>query len=220
MWCYKYNFNKISIINSINKNGIIKNTREVPNENSNDLNRVFQSDKKEYIKKLLKKEINDHDIIIDIHSSPKCDNFMLLNQDEKTNSYVKYCKENDINYLIRYSSSKTIKKYSSDMGKVSFTLELNQLDYIDYHSANEGVNIILSIVKNNDIIIKKEEPKYKPYVDFKTHKSGLFIPNKDCGDIVKCGDKLGYIMDLDTIYRIVCFGVSNYVDSNNSICFL
>ena len=56
--------------------------------------------------------------------------------------------------------------------------------------------------------------------------------NKDCGDIIKCGDKLGHIIDLDTqklsdiifnldnSYRIICFGISNYVDSNNSICFL
>ena len=96
---------KITIINAINKNGIVKNTRDIPNSSTSDLNRMFNYEVSVNIKEELEKQIKEHDIIIDIHSSPKCDNFVLLNQDENTNSYVKYCIKNDINYLIRYSTA-------------------------------------------------------------------------------------------------------------------
>jgi predicted deacylase len=226
-----FDFKKITIINSINKTGIIKNERIIPNTSTSDLNRMFSREDFD-IKNILEIEINNHDIIIDIHTSPKCDNFVLLNQDETTNSYVNYCKKNNINYLIRYSSANTIKKYCIDLGKISFTLELNMMNYIDFKSAEEGKNIILNIIKNNNIIIKEEEPNYDTYIELQTYKSGLFISEKKCGDIIKENDIIGSILDIDKHelfeikckykgkYRIICFGATNYVDANNSICFL
>jgi len=227
-----FDFKKITIINSINKIGIIKNEREIPNTSTSDLNRMFSKEENVDIKEFLEKEINEHDIIIDIHTSPKCDNFVLLNQDKSTNSYVDYCEKNNINYLIRYSSANTIKKYCIDFNKICFTLELNMIDYIDFDSAESGKEIILKIIQNNEINIKKEEPKYKSYIELQTYKSGLFIIDKKCGDIITKNDVVGSILDLDTHelyqikcmldgkYRIICFGITNYVDGNNSICFL
>ena len=52
---------------------------------------------------------NDNDVIIDVHSSPRCCEFILLNQDETTNSYVEFALKHDIKYLIRYSDTNTIK---------------------------------------------------------------------------------------------------------------
>lgn len=92
---------------------------------------------------------------------------MLLNQDENTNSYVDFCNKYDINYLIWYSATNTIKKYGLELSKnnvqpgnqsnVSFTLEINMLNYIDEISVNNAKNIVLKIISNcNDIFIKKK----------------------------------------------------------------
>lgn len=228
-----YDFKKITIISAINKNGIIKNTREIPSNSTSDLNRMFNYDINVNEKEELEKEIKEHDIIIDIHSSPKCDNFVLLNQDENTNSYVNFCMKNDISYLIRYSAANTIKKYCIDLNKISFTLELNRINYIDNISAEFGKDIVLKIINDcNNISIKKEEPIYSTYVELQTYKAGLFLPRKQCGDIVGKNDVIGTILNIDSFeettikcnlsgsFRIICFGETNYADGNNSICFL
>ena len=228
-----YDFKKITIISSINNNGIVKNTRDIPNVSTSDLNRMFNIVERIDEKDEIGKHIKDNDIIIDIHSSPKCDNFVLLNQDDNTNSYVEFCEKNNINYLIRYSTANTIKKYCLDLNKISFTLELNMINYIDYTSAKNGKDIVLKVIENcNNILIQKQEPKFKTYIELQTYKVGLFIENKKCGDIIKCNDIIGSILNIETMeltdvkckfdgkYRIICFGETNYVDGSNSICFL
>lgn len=226
-------FNKLTIISAVNYFGIVKNTREIPSNGTSDLNRMFNSKDEINLKEEIKNLILNNDVIIDIHSSPKCDEFVLLNQDETTNSYVNFCKKNNIHYLIRYSNGNTIKKYCIDMNKISFTLELNQMDYIDYNSSFNGVEIVLRIINNiKDFDLKLEEPTNEEYVELKTYKTGLFSAKVKCGDIIKKGDLVGYILDLENFektpvynknpgeYVVICFGVSNYVDPDNSICLL
>lgn len=228
-----FNFKSITIISSINIDGVIKNTREIPNNSTEDLNRMFKSEDIINYKNELEKYIKKNNIIIDIHTSPKCDNFVLLNQDEYTNSYVDFCNKNDIHYLIRYSSANTIKKYCIDLNKITFTLELNKMDYIDYNSAENGKNVVMKIIKNcNSFNNKKSKPIHKTYIELQTYKEGLFIENKKCGDIVTTNDKIGKILNLKTFkkhkvkltkkgkFRIICFGHTNYVDASNSICLL
>ena len=229
----QFDFKKITIITAINKDGIIENSRDISNNSTSDLNRMLKSDVYINICDELEQNIKDNDIIIDIHSSPKCDNFLLLNQDENANSYVDFCIKNDISYLLRYSSASTIKKYGLDLNKISFTLELNMLDYIDESSATKGKDIVLKIIeKCNDLVIHKQEPKYNTSVDLLTYKSGLFLSYKQCGDIIKYNDIIGSIINMDTlelteikcglngIFRIICFNITNYVDSRNSIYML
>ena len=231
--CSNYNFKKITILNAINKNGIVKNTRDIPNDTTSDLNRMFNCEIVVNEKEELLHQINEHDIIIDIHSSPRCDNFMLLNQDELTNSYVEFCVNYNISYLIRYSTANTIKKYCNDLNKVSFTLELNMLNYIDKKSAEIGKDIVLKIINNcNTILLNKEEPTNNTYVELQTYRCGLFLPTKECGDVINENDVIGTILNIDTFeetvvkcifkgkYKIICYGETNYVDGNHPICFL
>lgn len=152
----------------------------------------------------------------------------------KTNSYVDFCNKYNINYLIRYSNGKTIKKYALDLNKTSFTLELNRLNLIDEESAQNGVNIILNIIKNiNDFNIKESEPNYPEYIELKTYKEGLFLQNKMLGDVVRGGDIIGKIINIGTFesesveiafcknnYRIISYNTTNYVDADNPICLL
>ena len=224
----------ITSISNINKNGIINNTRDVPSTFTNDLNRAFENDIKiSNLRDHIKDSIDRRDIIIDIHTSPNCAEFVLLNQDENTNSYVDFCKKHDIPYAIRYSDAPTIKKFCLNKNKVVFTLELNALNYIDYNSAYEGVNIITKIIENiEDFKLEKQEPIHPEFIELKTHRSGLFIPSNSSGNIISYNQYMGDILDLETFekykvynkhegkYRIIAFGSSAYVNPSNSICIL
>jgi predicted deacylase len=231
----KFDFHTITILSAINYDGIVKNTRDIPNTKTSDLNRMFTTEVKISEETELTKYINDNDIIIDIHSSPNCDEFVLINQDLNANSYIEFCDTHNIHYLNRYSSANTIKKYCMDLNKISFTLELVSIDYINYISAEKGKDIVLKIISEcNNIIIKQSEPIYDTYIELQTYKSGLFIPQCKCGDIVSYRDTIGTILQLNSFevidiqcnlnfhshYRIICFGKTNYVDGNNSVCFL
>jgi predicted deacylase len=229
----KFKFKKITIISSINYEGISKNSRDIPNTHTNDINRMFNSHQEINYEKELFKFINENDVIIDLHSSPKCDNFALLNQDEWTNSYVDFCENNNISYLIRYSNSNTIKKYCLDLNKIAFTIELNMMSYIDKKSSEKGKEIVLNIIKNiNQFKLEKSEPTNSTYFEFFTHHEGLFIPNKSCGIVIREGEIIGTVINLEDFsekkikfnkksdYKIICFGASDYVSSSESICYL
>jgi len=228
----KKNFKKITILNAINIEGIKKNIREIPNINTDDLNRMFSNDYDGDLSEIIAEEINKHDIIIDIHSSPRCTEMILINQNEYANSYVDFIKSIDASYLLRYSSNNTIKRYCQDLGKISFTIELNGMGKIDYESSHKGFNVVLEIIKNNiNINLVKEEPKYDSYFEFTTYKEGLFIPIVKLGDFIKNGDCLGHVLDLKTfdmnmiIYnkkdaRLMLFDDIQYVSGSRPICYL
>jgi predicted deacylase len=94
------NVNSITIVSAVNKNGIKNNTRDITKKQSNDLNRLFTSDEQEDYVTILKNLIDGNDVIIDIHSSPNCTEFLLINQDFYANSYVEFCIKNDIKYFV------------------------------------------------------------------------------------------------------------------------
>ena len=228
-----YNFKKITIISAINTEAIKNNTRETPIIKTSDLNRVFSNEEDVKYKDVLTKHIKEHDIIIDIHSSPKCDTFVLLNQDETTNSYVEFCNQNNINYLIRYSAANTIKKYCQELNKIAFTVELNLMSYIDHDSANSGKDLILKIVsKCESLRIVKTEPIHEEYHELYTYKTGMFTETKKCGDIIKQNQEIGRVICLKTFeetslklnkkgsFRIICFNSHSFVDGSNCIAYL
>lgn len=229
------NFKKLTILNTINKNGIQNNTREINIKeinNISDINRMFSNEKYNFSKNELLEYFENNDVILDIHSSPDIIELFLLNQDEKTNNYVKFLNKLDLNYYIRYSNANTIKKYCLDKNKISFTLELNKINYIDFDSAKRGLNIILNVIKNIDSFdnSKKEEPKFKVGFEYFTHYEGLFIPNKKIGDIIENEkDIMGKVINLhDFTEKIIHYGnnikgkiiagnVSNYVSADKPI---
>lgn len=172
-WGYKNDlskFKKLTILNALNTDGIRKNSRDIPCDSTNDLNRMFKVEKDEDITiDDLQKIFDDNDVIIDVHSSPKCTEFVLINQDENANSYVEFCQKHEINYAIRYSDANTIKKYGLDKNKISFTIEINQMNYIDFDSAGKGTTLVNKIINNFESFeIKKEEPKYPEYMELYT----------------------------------------------------
>jgi predicted deacylase len=184
------NYSELTVINFVNEQGIRDNTREMPIQN--DLNRMFKSDNVD-IFETLKENIDNSDVVIDIHSSPLCTDFVLINRDKFCNSYVNFCRSSDIYYVIRNSSNDTIKKYCLDNDKIGFTIELNKLDIVDINSAKNGARIILKLISNvSTLTIESLNPIYSHYIEFNSSSEGIFIPsNKKLGDIVTNGDLIG-----------------------------
>jgi aspartoacylase len=232
--CKNKMFKKITILNNINIEGVRKNTREIPTESNEDLNRMFSNETSLNLKEDLQKYFEENDVIIDIHTSPSCTEFVLINQDEYANSYIKYAKEHNIDYLIRYNNSNTIKKFCLENNKISFTIELNKIGSIDHDSAKKGMELIENIINNIDNFeLKKSEPTNDTYIEFFHHKEGLFLPQKKLGEIVLPGEIIGMILDLKTlshktivIYnksfpsKIICDSGNSYVSASNSICYM
>jgi predicted deacylase len=228
---FDYDFKKITILSSINNHGIVHNTRTIPKTSTNDLNRALNSVKEIDYEREVLEHIKNNDIIIDVHSSPKCTNFVLLNQNETTNSYVDFCTTTNIKYLIRYSASNTIKKYCLDLNKISFTLELNQLDYVDNKSAVDGKEIILDIInRSTSFVVKNEEPVHPTYVEAQTYLCGIFIPTRAAGELIIAGNVIGHVIDVDTFKsteilskydgHIIAYSDTSYVNGNRSICLI
>ena len=222
-------FGSLKIFSAINATGIAQNTREIPNDFTPDLNRKFNT--RESFEDELFELINDADMVIDVHSSPNCTNFVLLNQDENTNSFVDFCNDNYIEYAIQYSAADTIKNYCLKNDKIGITVELNGKNYIDTKASEIGVSIILKFIIH-DLEIKKSVPKHNVMEEFKTYHEGLFIFNKECGNIINDGDYMGYVLNLNDFseikiyftkkgsYRMICRDRSDYVSPNKIICML
>jgi succinylglutamate desuccinylase len=224
----KQSYNKLTIINAVNKVGIIQNTRELPNTHTNDLNRKFNNDSPDIFKEL-KSQIELHDVVIDIHSSPLCSEFILINQDEYANSYVEYALANDIKYLLRYSANDTIKSYCQELGKIAFTVEINRTDVIDVESALIGLILIDKLIDNIDsFVINEDAPKYKPYVDWTYYERLIDIDlHHNLGERIKTGQLLGSALKLSTLEKIdvryngiegdvICMKNYSIIDPNHS----
>ena len=219
----------ITIVSAINIEGIKKGVREIPSDHTTDLNRMFINNIPENKVNEIKKLINTHDIVIDLHSSPSCTEFILINQNEYANSYVEFAISNNIKYLLRYSDNNTIKKYCIERNKISFTVEINKMKEIDFDSSFNCQKLLERIINNiNSFKQNKDEPIYKTYQSIYTHKEGMFIPHVGFGNKITNGTRLGEIINLKTFESsyieyngddgiIICDSGSSYVTPNNPI---
>ena len=225
-------FANLVVIGAANIDGIRHCMREIPSSGTSDLNRMFGSESDCDIVSTIKKHVSQCDLVIDVHSSPNCTEFILINQDVRANGYVDYANEIGINYAVNYSDTNTVKKFGLGIGIMSFTLELNGMDRIDTASACEGSRIIWDIIKNIEKFKDtSEQPRYESVTEFKHYKEGLFVSKVKAGDEVTDGMVVGTIIDLDTLEeceltysgkhaRIICAESDSYVMSRKTIFLL
>lgn len=154
----KDKYKSITFLYNVNTNGIMNNTRESINI---DLNRLYSYDFSDIdnIKSLINKSTH----IIDLHSSPHCDNFILINKTNTANSYVEFALNNNIKYLLYSQYNQfTIKHQSQLLNKISITFEMNGLNKITINDVINAKHEIDKILYNlHNIIIKEETPKYQ-----------------------------------------------------------
>lgn len=190
----------ITILNACNVKGMIKNVREVPKPGStDDLNRsffIFDED----IKQIIDSCIEEADIIIDVHSSPNCTELCIVDINEYSKSYKKFLDSIGVQSVFRYSAGNTIKEYCQKKNKISFTLELNGISFIDFQSSKIGVSILNAFVNNlySFNLQKDDFQNIQEMRSIKCPKEGFFILDSDViGKHVHCGDVVGKILDLN-----------------------
>jgi predicted deacylase len=117
------NRSEIEVIPWANVSGLIAGTREMQYSSTKDLNRSFVLQEENYIEVLMK-AIDKADFVIDIHNSPRCGHFALLDVNSHEQHLSNLCKHAGIEYGSRYSNGGTIKDYvNSQFGKSALTYE-------------------------------------------------------------------------------------------------
>lgn len=179
---------EIDFIQAWNKTGLNHNEREFYEEETdipNDLNRAFLSEKpiiKDDIVKKMKEKIKKYDIIIDVHNSPACMNNILINNNKKARDYVKFCKENNLQYVIYESNTNTIKKYALNMDKVGITVEIGDMGLSD---KDYDILFLRKLIKSNfeGLINCVSKPCFsfnEVYQSLYSHTEGILRDN--CGN--------------------------------------
>jgi len=203
----------VTVMLGVNMSGLKSHTREMTSSNTMDLNRVLSNEPTVDSIELLKEQIESHDMIIDIHSSPSCTEFALIDIDEYAHSMKKWCDLANLKCAFRYSSSNTIKRYCLEKGKPALTLEVNKLDMIDYKSSKRCVDILAKLVSLANLVSINEEPPTFPEIqEIKTYKEGLLSFHLNNGDEIKIGTSLFNIVDLNgTLIHTEISQVEGYV---------
>jgi len=202
------NIGHITTVIGMNHTGLKNNERKmIPDTHKGDMNRMFDEAYDYDAHEELKKLIDDHNIIIDVHSSPRVNEFVLVDIDGYTEFILKWLKKSSVNYGCRYPvSDGTIKKYSLKNNKVGLTIELNGLDKVDYSSASKGEMMIFNLLDNIKFEMKEEFkiPYNIGYVDEATEMEdikagceGILMEKFQGGEIVKRGTLLAEIVDYE-----------------------
>ena len=172
-------------MNGVNVTGLREKSREVVplkgGTEQKDLNRFLVADPDEANydpHKTIQEQVDRHDIIIDIHSSPALHNHcMLIDFSPNAFPYIQWCIDSKIHYAVRYSDENTIKKYAISKGKIGVTFELNGVDFIDQHSANIGATHLFELLVNfsQETFEKQYVGVLKPFVELTSEAEGILV---------------------------------------------
>lgn len=225
----KDKFSKITFINGLNISGLRNKTREISSDSTQDINRMLSNETPIEYTEILKKHIDKSDVVIDIHSSPTCANFALVDIDEYTESIMDWCVEADVKCAFRYSGANTIKRYCLEKGKLAVTLEINRMNTVDKSSADDCIRMVRWLVeKSENIVLEKREPKIsEPMREVKTYHEGIINHYKKNGEYVSKGavvaevfdfgmDKIGEIKP-ETSGWVVCQPNNDYVKRGDTV---
>lgn len=119
------NISSITILNGVSISGIYANKREVDDPVGKDLNRAFGEKEhtlaayKKYVVDMIDRRRNPY--VIDIHSSPNCDNIFLFNLNQIENDLAfKMCVTQNFPYVVWPSETESLKTYAKGV-----TYEIN-----------------------------------------------------------------------------------------------
>lgn len=192
--------NKLTIINGVNDIGLKNNERDYKKPHTFDLNRTFKDDDIDVVGEL-KTHLMTTDILIDVHSSYYCSEFVLIDYNQKTDFYASVCNSIGVNFGVRYSNGNTLKKFIQDRGGLSITLEIDMMEKINRASAVRAIDIIKKLLVElvNSVIDNKvyiTKPIGEPIYQYYCYESGLVDYAVSPGDIIEKDDLLANILDL------------------------
>lgn len=183
----------------INYNGIRENSRDYVNYA--DINRMMT----EYngITEL-NSLIDWCDVIIDMHCSPRCANFMYLDIAQyRINDIVDWCEKHHILYGISRTNNNTVKNYAQSKGKIALTWEQSGMDIIDHSNAIDVINnYTTNIIPNLPELFDNYKSNGKDLSVLEcviSNNEGIIYWRKNVGDSVSKGDTICTIVDYTTI---------------------
>lgn len=145
-WWKNTYFNKLTVVNALNKTGLNHNKREFVQEEkteTNDLNRYFNTTNyptKEEIMMELENLIKEVDVVVDVHNTPNILPCISIALNKNAGAYIDLAIRSKTQFILM-NDTPTIKRHADiDLGKIAFTYEFsgmgldtrsnpNQLEY-------------------------------------------------------------------------------------------
>lgn len=141
----------ITVINAINKPGLIANTREYkePDHSSKDLNRSFFPEEPQLKDTVdtIKKLIQTCKIVVDVHSSPACKNMVLLGNTQKELVIKNILTNAGIPCVSWSNTTNTIRSYANSIDSViGITVELNGMGQVSQQKLDEEIEFLRTVI--------------------------------------------------------------------------
>ena len=145
-WWKNTYFNKLTVVNALNKTGLEYNKREFVQKEkteTNDLNRYFNTTNyptKEEIMRELENLIKEVDVVVDVHNTPNILPYISIALNKNAGAYIDLAIKSKTQFILM-NDTPTIKRHADiDLGKIAFTYEFsgmgldirsnpNQLEY-------------------------------------------------------------------------------------------
>lgn len=188
----------IEVISWANYSGLLANTREMQIQGTKDLNRSFEEYQPNYID-TLKIAIDKADYVIDIHNSPRCGHFALLDIGPREQELSNMCGAAGIEYASRYSNGETIKDYvNCHNNKLAITYEFPGMS--TYNNSN---NISRAYAELVELINTIQEQKFNASQELHRleelyeETAGFIEVHRDVNTIVHPGEIIYRVRDRD-----------------------
>lgn len=130
-WWKNTYFNKLTVINALNKTGLEYNKREFVQKEktkTNDLNRYFNTTNypsKEDIMGELESIIEKADVIVDVHNTPNVLPCISIALNKNAGTYIDWAIRSKTQFILM-NDTPTIKRHADiDLGKIAFTYEFS-----------------------------------------------------------------------------------------------
>ena len=145
-WWKNTYFNKLTVVNALNKTGLEYNKREFVQKEkteTNDLNRYFNTTNyptKEEIMRELENLIKEVDVVVDVHNTPNVLPSISIALNKNAGAYIDLAIRSKTQFILM-NDTPTIKRHADiDLGKIAVTYEFsgmwldtrsnpNQLEY-------------------------------------------------------------------------------------------
>jgi predicted deacylase len=206
---------QVTIIPGVNQLGIRGSQRWVPIEGS-DLNRQFPGRRggslAERLAAALVTLLDDHDVLIDVHTAAWCTNFVLLDHipdHDLARRVVAWAGASGLPVIGEAPAevsdlqglNRSWSAWAVGLGKPAVTIELAGFHTIDVASAEHGAAAVLAMMKATPVVLAPAPAGAPPLAslcrtEIFADAGGLFENARQPGEWVKAGQTIGAIRSL------------------------
>ena len=142
-WWKNTYFNKLTVVNALNKTGLEYNKRDFVQKEkteTNDLNRYFNTTNypaKEDIMEELESIIKNVDVVVDVHNTPNVLPCISIALNKNAGTYIDWAIRSKTQFILM-NDTPTIKRHADiDLGKIAFTYEFSGMGLDTRNNPNQ-----------------------------------------------------------------------------------